>query len=244
MRRDRVGGLLLRATSRVDRAEASAGPPTSVWKELRVSSHAEREASKSDIFALPPMIRPDGSKVLQLLSFSSAEYEFYLLETTWDWLRLATSVFHDHLMALMGAVSSRKHINLRLCSHYGFAYSIMISAFCRVGLLQEARQLAKDFEDNYEKYDLVMLNTLLRAYSNAGDMESVRKMLKKMDDLAITPDWNTFHILIKYFCREKLFHLAYQTIEDMHSKGHKLNEVTATENLYFGRSSVRGYRSW
>ncbi|XP_020697045.1 pentatricopeptide repeat-containing protein At1g10910, chloroplastic, partial [Dendrobium catenatum] len=106
----------------------------------------------------------------------------------------------------------------------GFAYSIMISAFCRVGLLQEARQLAKDFEDNYEKYDLVMLNTLLRAYSNAGDMESVRKMLKKMDDLAITPDWNTFHILIKYFCREKLFHLAYQTIEDMHSKGHKLNE--------------------
>lgn len=106
----------------------------------------------------------------------------------------------------------------------GFAYSIMISAFCRGGLFQEARQLAKNFEDHYEKYDLVMLNTLLRAYCNAGDMDSVMKMLRKMDDFAITPDWNTFHILIKYFCKEKLLHLAYQSIEDMHNKGYKLNE--------------------
>ncbi|KAK8958199.1 Pentatricopeptide repeat-containing protein [Platanthera guangdongensis] len=106
----------------------------------------------------------------------------------------------------------------------GYAYSIMISAFCRGGMLQDAKKLAKDFENNYEKYDIVMLNTLLRAYCNAGDMDSVMKMLRKMDEISINPDWNTFHILIKYFCREKLFQLAYQTIEDMHSKGHKLNE--------------------
>ncbi|XP_020596241.1 pentatricopeptide repeat-containing protein At1g10910, chloroplastic isoform X2 [Phalaenopsis equestris] len=107
----------------------------------------------------------------------------------------------------------------------GFAHSIMISAFCRGGLLREARQFAKDFEENFEKYDLVMLNTLLRAYCNVGDRDRVMKMLRKMDECAISPDWNTFHILIKYFAREKLFHLAYRSVEDMHSKGHKLNEL-------------------
>ncbi|KAJ0971381.1 hypothetical protein J5N97_019340 [Dioscorea zingiberensis] len=106
----------------------------------------------------------------------------------------------------------------------GYSYSIMISALCRHGQFEEAKQLAKDFEASYAKYDLVMLNTLLRAYCNAGDMESVMQMMRKMDELTISPDWNTFHILIKYFCKEKLYHLAYRTIEDMHKRGHQLDE--------------------
>lgn len=113
----------------------------------------------------------------------------------------------------------------------GYSYSIMISALCRCGLHLEAKQLAQEFEASYEKYDLVMLNTLLRAYCNGGDMESVTKMLRKMDELTIAPDWNTFHILIKYFCKEKLYHLAYKTIEDMHSKGHQLNDVSLTFSI-------------
>ncbi|XP_039121799.1 pentatricopeptide repeat-containing protein At1g10910, chloroplastic isoform X1 [Dioscorea cayenensis subsp. rotundata] len=106
----------------------------------------------------------------------------------------------------------------------GYSYSIMISALCRSGQLKEAKQLAKDFEASYAKYDLVMLNTLLRAYCNAGDMENVMQMMRKMDELSISPDWNTFHILIKYFCKEKLYHLAYRTIEDMNKRGHQLDE--------------------
>ncbi|KAH7686438.1 HCP-like protein [Dioscorea alata] len=106
----------------------------------------------------------------------------------------------------------------------GYSYSIMISALCRSGQLKEAKQLAKDFEASYAKYDLVMLNTLLRVYCNAGDMENVMQMMRKMDELSISPDWNTFHILIKYFCKEKLYHLAYRTIEDMNKRGHQLDE--------------------
>jgi len=49
--------------------------------------------------------------------------------------------------------------------------------------------------------------------------------MRKMDELAISPDYNTFHILIKYFCKEKLYMLAYQTMEDMHRKGHQPAEV-------------------
>ena len=101
----------------------------------------------------------------------------------------------------------------------------MISALCRSGQLKEAKELAKDFEASYAKYDLVMLNTLLRAYCNAGDMENVMQMMRKMDELSISPDWNTFLILIKYFCKEKLYHLAYRTIEDMNKRGHQLDEV-------------------
>ncbi|KAJ3681716.1 hypothetical protein LUZ60_014289 [Juncus effusus] len=114
----------------------------------------------------------------------------------------------------------------------GYAYSIMISAFCRKGLVQEAKKLAKEFEAKYAKYDnVVILNTLLRAYCNNGDMESVMQMLRKMDETNISPDWNTFHILIKFFSRQKLYPLVYKTIEDMNSKGHQLNEELCTRMI-------------
>ena len=115
----------------------------------------------------------------------------------------------------------------------------MLSALCRSGKLQEARQLAKEFEAKYAKYDLVMSNTLLRVYCNARDMDSAMQMLKKMDELTISPDWNTFHILIKYFCRERLYHLAYRTIEDMHRKGHQLDEVKFPQLLSYVLSPTK-----
>ncbi|CAM8969602.1 unnamed protein product [Rhodiola kirilowii] len=53
----------------------------------------------------------------------------------------------------------------------GYAYSIMISAFCRAGLLDEAKQIAIDFEASSEKFDVVILNTMLCAYCRAGAWE-------------------------------------------------------------------------
>ncbi|KAJ1283865.1 hypothetical protein BS78_03G160000 [Paspalum vaginatum] len=106
----------------------------------------------------------------------------------------------------------------------GYAFSIMISALHRGGHHQESKQLAKEFEVDNASYDLVMLNTSLRTYCSTNDMESVMKMLKKMDDLNISPDNITFNTLIRYFCNAKVYHLAYKTIEDMHTKGHQLNE--------------------
>ncbi|VVA90902.1 unnamed protein product [Arabis nemorensis] len=114
----------------------------------------------------------------------------------------------------------------------GYANSIMISALCRNKLFEEARQLARDSETTYEKCDLVMLNTMLCAYCRAGEMESVMRMMKKMDEQAVSPDYNTFHILIKYFIKEKLHLLAYQTILDMHSKGHRLEEELCSSLIY------------
>ncbi|PAN30144.1 hypothetical protein PAHAL_5G279700 [Panicum hallii] len=106
----------------------------------------------------------------------------------------------------------------------GYAFSIMISALHRGGHHQESKQLAKEFETENASYDLVMLNTSLRTYCSTNDMESVMSMLKKMDELNISPDNITFNTLIRYFCNAKVYHLAYKTIEDMHTKGHQLNE--------------------
>ncbi|XP_065627454.1 pentatricopeptide repeat-containing protein At1g10910, chloroplastic isoform X1 [Quercus suber] len=114
----------------------------------------------------------------------------------------------------------------------GYAHSIMISAFCRGGLLEEAKQLARDFETTYDRYDLVMLNTMLCAYCRAGEMESAMQMLRKMDELAICPDYNTFSILIKFFCKERLYLLAYQTMEDMGSKGHHPEEELCSTLIF------------
>ncbi|KAF8671037.1 hypothetical protein HU200_050316 [Digitaria exilis] len=106
----------------------------------------------------------------------------------------------------------------------GYAFSIMISALHRGGHHEESKQLAKEFEAENASYDLVMLNTSLRTYCSTNDMESVMRMLKKMDELNISPDNITFNTLIRYFCNAKVYHLAYKTIEDMHTKGYQLNE--------------------
>ncbi|XWS54889.1 hypothetical protein CRYUN_Cryun10bG0128500 [Craigia yunnanensis] len=122
----------------------------------------------------------------------------------------------------------------------GYSHSIMISALCRSGLFEEAKKLAQDFEAKYNKYDLVMLNTMLCAYCRAGEMESVMKTMKKMDELAISPDYNTFHILIKYFCKEKLYLLAYRTMEDMHCKGYHPEEELCS-SLIFQLGKMRAH---
>ncbi|CAN8311955.1 unnamed protein product [Cochlearia groenlandica] len=114
----------------------------------------------------------------------------------------------------------------------GYANSIMISALCRSKLFEEAKQMARESEATYEKCDLVMLNTMLCAYCRAGEMESVMRLMKKMDEQAVSPDYNTFHILIKYFIKEKLHLLAYQTLLDMHSKGHRLEEELCSSLIY------------
>jgi pentatricopeptide repeat protein len=114
----------------------------------------------------------------------------------------------------------------------GYANSIMISALCRSKRFKEAKELSRDSETTYEKCDLVMLNTMLCAYCRAGEMESVMRMMKKMDEQAVSPDYNTFHILIKYFIKEKLHLLAYQTTLDMHSKGHRLEEELCSSLIY------------
>lgn len=109
----------------------------------------------------------------------------------------------------------------------------MISSFCRAGLLNEAKQLATDFEASSEKFDVVILNTMLCAYCRVGEMDSVMHTMKKMDEFSISPDDKTFLILIKYFIKEMLYMLAYQTMTDMHSKGYQPAEVSYYLNLFY-----------
>ncbi|PWA77792.1 pentatricopeptide repeat (PPR) superfamily protein [Artemisia annua] len=114
----------------------------------------------------------------------------------------------------------------------GYAYSIMISAFIRNGLLEDANELASEFEAKYEKYDVVILNTMLCAYCRTGEIENVMKLMKKMDELSINPDRNTFHILIKYFVKEKLYMLAFKTLQDMHSRSQQLDEELCSTLMF------------
>ncbi|KAL9451416.1 hypothetical protein AB3S75_013056 [Citrus x aurantiifolia] len=122
----------------------------------------------------------------------------------------------------------------------GYAHSIMISAFCRGGCFEEAKQLAGDFEAKYDKYDVILLNSMLCAYCRTGDMESVMHVMRKLDELAISPDYNTFHILIKYFCKEKMYMLAYRTMVDMHRKGHQPEEELCS-SLIFHLGKMRAH---
>ncbi|KAL0422295.1 UNVERIFIED_CONTAM: Pentatricopeptide repeat-containing protein, chloroplastic [Sesamum latifolium] len=128
---------------------------------------------------------------------------------------------------LMEAKSVFDEMRQKEVKNDGYSYSIMISALCRGGLIEEAKQLACEFEIKYDKYDVVILNSMLGAYCRSGEMENVMKLMKKMDESAISPDWNTFHILINIFCKEQLYLLAYRTMADMHRKGHQPGEGLA-----------------
>ncbi|KAK9676336.1 hypothetical protein RND81_11G070200 [Saponaria officinalis] len=116
------------------------------------------------------------------------------------------------------------HMSKRQVRSDGFAQSIMISAYCRTGQLEKAKHLARVYEAMSSKNDLVILNVMLCAYCRAGDMENVMQIMRKMDKLAIIPDQKTFEILIKYFIKENLYLLACRTLQDMHNKGHRLEE--------------------
>ncbi|KAL9679769.1 hypothetical protein QQ045_017636 [Rhodiola kirilowii] len=137
-----------------------------------------------------------------------------------------------------GLFEKAKELLAELEDFDGYAYSIMISAFCRAGLLDEAKLLAIDFEASSEKFDVVILNTMLCAYCRAGEMDSVMQTMKKMDEFSISPDINTFQILIKYFIKEKLYMLAYQTVNDMHSKGYQPAERESLEAQEDNKDSV------
>ncbi|KAJ1435010.1 Tetratricopeptide-like helical domain superfamily [Sesbania bispinosa] len=85
-------------------------------------------------------------------------------------------------------------------------YCVLMDGLAKAGQIHEAK---------------IVFDEMMKKHVRAGEMESVKETLRKMDKLAISPDYNTFHILIKYFCREKMYLLAYRTMEDMHSKGYQ-----------------------
>lgn len=105
-------------------------------------------------------------------------------------------------------------------------YSILILAYAKVGQLDGVERLVAELDHNKKgQCDILLFNTLLKAYCNAGYMDGVMATLKKMDAEGYTPDRGTFNILIGYFAKEDLVDLALQTLQDMEARGHWPNEV-------------------
>jgi len=79
--------------------------------------------------------------------------------------------------------------------------------------------------------DVLLFNTLLKVYCNAGYMDGVMATLRKMDTEGCTPDRGTFNILIGYFAKEDLYDLALTTLQDMEIRGHRPNEVSQSSSV-------------
>ncbi|KAJ0011477.1 hypothetical protein Pint_33504 [Pistacia integerrima] len=93
----------------------------------------------------------------------------------------------------------------------GDVHSIMISAFCRSELFEEVRQLAKDFEAKFDKYDLVLLNTMLCAYCRAVKVPyklSVVFILFLYVGLKVAFEILTACLQGKELCSSFIFHLS------------------------------------
>jgi pentatricopeptide repeat protein len=92
--------------------------------------------------------------------------------------------------------------------------------------------------------DVLLFNTLLKVYCNAGYMDGVMATLRKMDTEGCTPDRGTFNILIGYFAKEDLYDLALTTLQDMEIRGHRPNEVSQSSSVLLSLFTSLHFRSW
>lgn len=101
----------------------------------------------------------------------------------------------------------------------GHGYCILISAYSRKGKVDQVEALMKELESRENGIsELTLFNTLLKSYCELGMVDSVMRILKRMDEESVVPDRATFNILICYFCKEKLFDLALRTLNDMKAR--------------------------
>lgn len=118
-------------------------------------------------------------------------------------------------------------------------YSILISAYAKLGEMDGVLKLVDQIEKGQNgECDILLFNTLLKVYCNAGYMDGVTAVLKKMDAEGCGSDRGTFNILIGYFAKEDLGDLALKTLEDMETRGHRPNEVCSHSVLCWSGLSL------
>jgi pentatricopeptide repeat domain-containing protein 1 len=121
---------------------------------------------------------------------------------------------------------------LECCCAGSIGYSILLSAYARVGQIEVVEKLVTEINKRAKgECDILLFNTLLKVYCNAGYMDGVMATLRKMDTEGCTPDRGTFNILIGYFAKEDLYDLALTTLQDMEIRGHRPNEVSQSSSV-------------
>lgn len=75
-------------------------------------------------------------------------------------------------------------------------YTTAISAFVRMGLMDEARKVLKEMAANKVPANLITYNILLNGYCRLGQMQKAEALMQDMKEAGITPDVVSYNTLI------------------------------------------------
>ncbi|KAH9751627.1 pentatricopeptide repeat-containing protein [Citrus sinensis] len=139
----------------------------------------------------------------------------------------------------------------------------MISAFCRGGCFEEAKQLAGDFEAKYDKYDVVLLmvdmhrkghqpeednsdsishpdiKKFASAFVRLGNINLVNDVMKAIHATGYRIDQGIFHIAIaRYIAEREKKELLLKLLEWMTGQGYVVD--SSTRNLILKNSHLFG----
>lgn len=107
-------------------------------------------------------------------------------------------------------------------------YCILISAYSKMGNVGKVELLTKEVESRKQGIsDLILFNVLLNSYCELGMINTVMKLLERMEEESVAPDCATFNILISHFCKQESFDLALRALDDL-----KARKLRADLNSY------------
>ncbi|KAG8044992.1 hypothetical protein GUJ93_ZPchr0008g13495 [Zizania palustris] len=115
----------------------------------------------------------------------------------------------------------------------------LLKVYSKSRLFDKARELLTELEASGFTQDEMPYCILIDGLVKGGKICEAMMLFNEMKEKSVQSDGYAFSIMISalhrgaqmtwYFCKGKVYHLAYKTIEDMHTKGHQLNEELCSE---------------
>lgn len=112
-------------------------------------------------------------------------------------------------------------------------YNTLIAGFCKIGKMKVGRRIMKEMElngrvlPNSQTYHI-----LITASCDLSDVDSAMDLFREMEMMGITPDFDTFDVLIREFC-------VCGRLEDGLRLLQAMNEQTACGSVSGGRNPER-----
>ncbi|KAJ0716955.1 putative tetratricopeptide-like helical domain superfamily [Helianthus annuus] len=131
------------------------------------------------------------------------------------------------------AVGLLRLMDERGCKPDIYAYNAIIDSLCKDKMIEDAFKLFNEmvFAKGIQP-DVITYTSLIYGLCNLCRWDEVSKLLKEMEDLRISPNFQTFSILVDAFCKEGSVDEAEAVIDIMFERGEQRHFLIHLLNGY------------